>query len=578
MSSKQFDLPQECWELIFNSLDHHRHFEPLSLVSPRFLSITNHLRQTLIISSHTLPLLPRLLRRFPNLKSIHISQLFDANLNSLLHRLSKSKFDLETLTIANQTQFPHSGLGQLGLTMRNLRKLNCSKMSGLQDNDLFLIGSSFPLLEEIDISFPVYNSRFNPNGSLDLHCFSGIVTDEGVLHLARKLSKLLKIDLSGNRFISDKSLKFLSLNCLLLSEVRVYDCDFITQNGISLVLRNCACLNSISLDSVGIPSIDIFFQESFSYAKTLSVLHLSNSFISDELLHLVSEACLPLKKLTLSYCYNFSFAGIFSLLYRYQFLVYLDLEGANFLTDESMIELLNFLCNLSYINLSLCSKLTSLTFFALLKNCPLLEDIKMERTNLGVEECMVDMASNMRIRSVRLAGSNSLSDECLVKIALCCPRLQVLQMSYCFSVTEEGIKGLLNNCSEIRHLEMNRCIGINNLDIDIELPKLEVLQVQGPGVDDDSLAVIAKRCQMLMHLDLEGCLNVTAKGVNEVVQKCTRLRELNLKWCDNVRVDMVSSMVFSRPSLRKIIPPCGFILTDNQISFFKRHGCLVCKD
>jgi F-box/leucine-rich repeat protein 2/20 len=89
--------------------------------------------------------------------------------------------------------------------------------------------------------------------------------------------------------------------------------------------------------------------------------------------------------------------------------------------------------------------------------------------------------------------------------------------------------------------------------------------------------MIAKRCHGLLQLDLEGCLNVTIKGVNEVVQSCMRLREINLKLCDNVKVDIIPRMVFSRPSLRKIIPPCRFIPTDKQNKFFLRHGCLVCK-
>ncbi|KAJ9169983.1 hypothetical protein P3X46_018120 [Hevea brasiliensis] len=341
--------------------------------------------------------------------------------------------------------------------MRNLRKLNCSKLGHFKDSDLFVIGTCFPLLEDLDISFTQYNSRFNPNGSLDLQSFSGV------------------IDFSGNHFITDKSLHALSLNCVLLSEVVVRDYDFITQNGISMVMRNSANLNSISLE------------ESFTYAKTLCELHLSNSFISDELLCYVAEACLPLKKLTISQCYNFSFVGISCLLYRYQFLEHFDVQGANFLTAKSMIELSNFLGKLIFINLDLCSKLASLTFFALIRNCPLLEDVRMERTNLAVEEFMVDLVIN-----------HILSDECLKKAALCCPSFQVLEISYCPTITEEGIKEVLRNCRKIRHLEMNR--------------------LQGPGIDDEALAIIAKRCQKLLHLDLECCLNVTAKGVKEVVQ------------------------------------------------------------
>lgn len=153
------DLPQECWELVFNFLHHHRHFESLSLVSTRFLSITDHLRGTLTISSQAVPLLPRLFERFPNVKVIDIRE-FDGDLNSLLNQISRSGLDLETLGFSNQNHFPLMGLRDLSSSMRNLRKLNCSKIGSLEDIHLFAIGMSFPFLEDLDISFPQYNSRF----------------------------------------------------------------------------------------------------------------------------------------------------------------------------------------------------------------------------------------------------------------------------------------------------------------------------------------------------------------------------------------------------------------------------------
>ncbi|KAJ9186927.1 hypothetical protein P3X46_002444 [Hevea brasiliensis] len=230
-------------KLVFNSFDHQRHFESLSLVSNLFLSITNQLHRTLTIFSQVVPLLPRLLERFPNLKVIEIQE-FEGDLNSLLYLISKSGLDLKTPGFLSQSHFPLVSLRELGLRMRNLRKLNCSKLSHFKDSDLFVIGTCFPLLEDLDISYPQYNSCFNPNGSLDLQSFFGVVTDEGIVDLALNFNKLL-------------------------------------------VMCNSANLNSISLDGVGIPSIDSFFIESFTYAKTLCHLHLSNSFISDELLYSV---------------------------------------------------------------------------------------------------------------------------------------------------------------------------------------------------------------------------------------------------------------------------------------------------
>lgn len=462
--------------------------------------------------------------------------------------------------------------------MRNLTELNCSNIGYLKDSDLIEIGNSFPFLQVLDISYPDHGCEFSPNGSLDSNSFPGLVTDYGILGLASTLRRLQKINLSGNPFITDQALISLSLNCLFLSEVGIRDCDFITQNGIALVMRKTGNLKSIFMNGIGIPSIDVCFKDSFAYARGVCELDLSNSFISDELLCLVAKACLPLHKLVLSRCFCFTFDGIYFLLSKYLSLTYLDLEGASFLNDESMIELSKFLGNLTFINLSLCSKLTNSTLFNLTRNCPLLSVINMERTNLGVEEFPTEIVVNHRVKSLYFASNNSLNDECMKMVAYACPNLETVDVTYCSGITEEGILGILKSCLQIRCLKINRCEGIKNLEIDFELPKLEALQAEGLRINDEALTLISKRCCQLSHLNFEGCLNVTARGVESVIVNCKVLKEMNLRWCNNVSVDIVAWMVLSRPSLRKITPPCGYVPTVNQRNFFLRHGCLVCKD
>ncbi|XVE89182.1 hypothetical protein DITRI_Ditri19aG0130100 [Diplodiscus trichospermus] len=567
------ELPLECWESIFSFLEHHCFFQPLSLVCNRFLSITNHLRHTLTITDQTLESLPRLLLRFPHLNTI-VFRDFHGSLDSVLSQVSG--LPLKSLDVSNQNRLPLLGLKQLGSKMRNLTELHCSNIGSLKDTDLIEIGNCFPFLEVVDISYPDHGCGFSPNGSLDSKSFLG-VTDDGIHGLATTLRRLRKIDLSGNTFITDQALVSLSLNCLFLSEIGIRDCDFITQNGIALVLRKCGNLKSIFMNGIGIPSIDECFKDSFAHARSLCELYLSNSFISDELLYFVAEACLPLHKLVLSRCFGFTFDGIYILLSKYQSLTYLDLEGASFLTDDFMIELTKFLGNLTFINLSLCSKLTNSTFFNLTRNCPLLSTINMQRTNLGVEEFPTEIVVNPRVKSLHLAWNYSLNDECIKMAANICPSLEVLDVTNCSGITEEGVLAVLKSCLHIRCLEINRCNGIKNLEIDFELPKLEVLQAGGLGINDEALTLIGKRCFRLSHLNLEGCLNVTARGVEGVILNCKALKEMNLRWCNNVSLDIVSWMVLSRPSLRKVTLPCGSAPTVNQKNFFLRHGCLVCE-
>ncbi|KAF5739047.1 putative F-box/LRR-repeat protein [Tripterygium wilfordii] len=576
MTEKSMYLPDECWELIFNSFDNDRHFEFPSLVCHRFLSITNQLRRTLTITNQVVHSLHALLRRFQNLKEIEIRN-FMGDLDSLLFEISQFNLDLESIDFSKHKLFPCLGLRELGPKMRNLRVLNCSNVRFLQDSDVISIGFAFPFLEELDISYPNYSDSYCPDGLYSSpRCLSEChVTDAGIVELSLKLPNLRKIILSGNRFVTDKSLASLLVNCLLLEEIGVRDCDFITQKGIGTVLRLCPNLSSLSLNRVTVPCADSLFEDSFAFAKNLRELDLSHSSANDKLLCGLAKAYLPLKKLSFSCCRNISCAGTSFVLYNYRFLAYLDLEGVRFLSDEILLGLSMFLQNLTFINLNFCSKLTNLAFFTITRSCPLLSDIRMERTSLGTQDLPMDFAVNNKVKSLSLSANPNLGDECLKKIAFTCPNLQVLDVSRCPRITDEGISEILSSCCEIRHLEINHCIGIGNFIIDCQLPCLEVLRAQGPVINDGVLALLAERSPGLLHLDLESCVNVTTTGIKKIVANCIKLREINLKWCNNVSLDIVAWMVFSRPSLRRIVPPRDIVSSESRRNFFLLHGCFV---
>ncbi|XP_024021913.1 F-box/LRR-repeat protein 2 [Morus notabilis] len=572
------DLPEECWQSIFNFVDHRHRFSSLSLVCKQFLSITNDLVTALAVLDPTLPLLPDLVRRFPKLRKIDLSGL-RGDIDGILSQLAETDLALEEIDVSNRRSvsirrnLPIHGLRSVGRPkVSRLRRLNCSKIGSLRDSDLNLIVESFPFLEDLDISFPELG--FSNSGGVWTP-----ITDAGILSLSLKLKGLRKINLSGNHFITDRSLAYLSANCLLLNEIVIHCCDFITQNGIALLFRRCANLNSVSVFRIRFSLDDSTFNYSLLCAKALRAVDFTESVISDELLYSIGEASLPLNKLILANSCGFTYNGISFLLSKHRSIQHLDLQEVNFLTDEYMITLSEFLHSVTYINLSMCYKLTDSTFFCLTRNCPFLNEIKMAGTNLGAEDSTFSAGSvaNTRVKSLNLAQNRSLGNESIKTFASLCPDLQMLDLSNCVGITEEGVLEVLRRCPEIRHLGMNQCIGIENFLVDFELSNLEVLCAWGSGIDDYGLALIGKRCPQLLQLDLTGCLAVTAKGVKEVVQSCRALREINLKWCNNVSVDIVALMVFTRPSLRKIVPPCGFVPSESQRNLYLRHGCLICE-
>lgn len=566
-------LPDECWRLIFSRLDHHQQLETLSTVCKRFLSISNQLRYSFKVLSDPAPYaLSQIFKRFPCLNKIDASEL-NRGLDALIQQISQSGLNIESLNLSNQVKVPVFSVSKI----LSLKTLICSRIGLLNDEDLIVIAGSLPWLEELDISYPEgidshHQLYFLGGLSKDLTSFSyssTAVTDAGVEALSSKLKNLLKINLSGNHFISDRSLTALSSNCFLLREIMVRSCSFITQFGISNMIQHSHNLTSLSVDTIELCNSSL--PSSFDFQRSsLCAIEFFYMGIPDDLFHSIVEAGIQLKKLTLSYCEKFTFSGIKVLLSTSgQSLEYIDLEGSKILTDESMKELSQLLSNVTTIKIRGCSSLTTSTFFMLAKNCPLLQELDMSSTNLGKEENFhagdVGMNST-RIHSLKMSRNNFVNDDTLKRIGLVCRKLQLVEMSCCNSVTSRGIREFLNRFPRMRHLEVNQCGEIENVfdatKGEVVGLNLEVLRAKRSHINDEALTRIGKRCTRLVNLDLEGCMKVTTKGVKEVVVNCRELREMNLRGCSNVNiVDIYDWMVLSnRPfSLRKLVPPHCFL-------------------
>ncbi|PNX72642.1 F-box/LRR-repeat protein [Trifolium pratense] len=162
------------------------------------------------------------------------------------------------------------------------------------------------------------------------------------------------------------------------------------------------------------------------------------------------------------------------------------------------------------------------------------------------------------------------------KIANCFPNLQLFYLNHCYDIHEESIAHVLKTCCNIRHLNLDRCSGVKLHGINFQVPKLEVLNLSYTEFDDQTLDVISKICRGLLQLVLESCHNITKEGVMHVVENCTQLREINLKCCVEVLSEVITLMVSSSLSLRKIIVPYRGLFTNEQIQLFLCQGCLIC--
>ncbi|KAK9690475.1 hypothetical protein RND81_09G130100 [Saponaria officinalis] len=564
------DVPEEIWDQIISLLDHDRYLEPLSLVSKTFLPITNRLKQTLKISNATAHFLPKLLQRFPNLKNISFCD-FHGEIDPILRLISQTPFPLSSLDLSNHTEFPSEAIQELPTSsLRSIRSLKLSNCSAVNDCHLRVISELMINLEELDLSEP--RDDYDMNDVMDISGGLGI-TDYGVDLIASNLSNLKKVNLSGNYFISDKSVVSLAEKCPFLEDILVKNCTFVTQNGVAFVCRNCRNLRLLGVLGMDLAVPEI--SEPLVLATNLSVLDFSYMTVSDGLLYAIVKASIPLKKFTLYHCKEFTFSGVLSLLRTYHSLEYLALEGAYWVTDRTIIDISKFLRKATTVKLNFCSRVTSSGLFTVLKNCSMLNSLEMEKTNLGWEEFAVNDAKNVQIRALCLGANKTLSNECLEKISFSCPNLELLDVSDCPAISRKGIGEVVRKCTSLRHLHISGSGAIKSLGIDTKLPNLEVIQASGSGLNDDGLITIARKCPGLVNLDVMGCSGVSSKGVKEIISWCQRLREINLSWCRVMGKDIVPWMVFARPSLRKIAPPIGATITEVEKSLFLQHGCLV---
>ena len=198
---------------------------------------------------------------------------------------------------------------------------------------------------------------------------------------------------------------------LIFKEVVMYKCRSITHAGIASAIYQRPSLSSLSItkfkEARELENVTLYFIDSLVSLKHLTSLDLSYSCITDSLLYSLALAALPLRKLVLQGCCQYTYTGIFCFLSNYRSLQHLDLQCAKFLNDQHFNELCAFLGDLMSINVSGCDKLTNSAFFTLLRNCPLLTEIKMESKNIGVGSIpSVDLVECHQVKSLHLAHNS----------------------------------------------------------------------------------------------------------------------------------------------------------------------------
>jgi hypothetical protein len=189
---------------------------------------------------------------------------------------------------------------------------------------------------------------------------------------------------------------------------------------------------------------------------------------------------------------------------------------------------------------------------------------------------LMDFGVHPQLKSLDLSYNPRLCDESIIMLASVFPDLHLLDLKHCKNMSEQGILQVLRRCRKISHLNLS--LGSRrslHRIINFEVPNRKILNLSFTTVNDETLYAISKSCRGLVQLLLCHCSKCTALGVKYVLENCTLLKEIDLTGCRNVHTD-VASMLFLRPSLRKITAPPDLRFSESERKFFLLQGCIVC--
>uniref|UniRef100_A0A914V434 F-box domain-containing protein n=1 Tax=Plectus sambesii TaxID=2011161 RepID=A0A914V434_9BILA len=133
----------------------------------------------------------------------------------------------------------------------------------------------------------------------------------------------------------------------------------------------------------------------------------------------------------------------------------LYLDGLE-LSDQAILPLME--CkNLSLLSVSFCENLTDCAL-GYIKEMAALSHLHLrkgtEMSENGFRQLFAQPNSMASLRFLNLSECNAINDRCIEAISLCCPNLEALCLSWCWSVTERGLITIVERLGQCRLLCM----------------------------------------------------------------------------------------------------------------------------
>jgi len=204
------------------------------------------------------------------------------------------------------------------------------------------------------------------------------------------------LELRSTSFLTDQLVVEMCLFFGKLVSINLSGCLHLTETTLFSLVRNCPSISEIKMEGTSIGKNNL--EHSGVYPQLKSLYLGSNSWLSDEIIIMYASIFPNLQLLDLKVCREIS---------------------------EGICEVLRKCCKLKHLNLAFCS------------------NMKLHGMNFAVHELEVLNLSN-----------TSVDDETLYAISKSFCGLLQLQLDHCKSVTEKGVKHVIENCTQLREINL----------------------------------------------------------------------------------------------------------------------------
>lgn len=291
--------------------------------------------------------------------------------------------------------------------------------------------------------------------------------------------RLVHINLSGMKSLSNSALRIIAQNCPQLEHLNISWCQNVDSRGLVRVVQSCSRLKDLRAGEVKGFNDQILLLELFN-RNTLERLFVDHCIeLDDESLQVlfqgVDPEIDPLTERAVVPARNFR---------------HLDLSRCSRLTDKGVKCLAGNVPGLCGLQLSFCEELTDDALTGVLESTPHL-------THLNLEE--IDRLSNSTLQT--LAQSP------------CAPKIRHLNISYCENLGDSGMLQVIKSCPKLRTVFMDNT-RVSDLVLTEAAAQVRIRDRTNP---------LATNCPPAigLHLIVYDCQNVTWTGVREILSRNT---------------------------------------------------------